>query len=626
MNPALLELYERELRHLREMGAEFAGEYPKIAGRLSLDNIECADPYVERLLEGFAFCSARVQLKLDAAFPRFTESLLSTLYPHYLSPTPSMTVVQFQPEAAETSLADGFTLPRHTSLRGLLGEGDQTACEFRTSQDCTLWPLHISEARYYPNQAAVAAAGLSDNRKVKAAIRLSLQSDPQIPMAQVAMDQLDLYLSGEDDLPYRLFEQIFGDCVGVNVREAGYGAGSAVQHLGKNSILARGFNANESLLPSDARSFEGYRLLHEYFAFPPRFLFASVKGLAPSISRCRGDTIEVAFLLDRVDEELASVLNADHFKLHCSPAINLFPKRADRIHLRNVDHQHHVVVDRTRPVDFEVHSMTKVMGVGTKVDDSLPFSPLYSPRELASSKTHRGYFVCHRDPRVLSNRGRRLGPRSSYIGSEVFLSLVDVDEAPYAHDLKQLEVEALCTNRDLPIEMAVGRGQTDFTLGSGAPVKAIRCISGPTRPRPAPARASTHWRLISLLSLNYVSLVCEDQEHGTVGLRDLLSAYADMADPSILRQIEGLGKLTAQTVYRRLPSAGPVAFGKGTQINAHFYEEAFEGRGVFLFSAVLNQFFAHYASINSFTELTVSSETRGEISQWPSMPGLRHVL
>src|ERR687883_717551 len=105
MDPRLLNYYNRELQHLREMGAEFAREFPKIAGRLGLEAFECADPYVERLLEGFAFLAARVQLKIDAEFPRFTQHLLELVYPHYLAPTPSMAVVQLKPDLTEGNLA-----------------------------------------------------------------------------------------------------------------------------------------------------------------------------------------------------------------------------------------------------------------------------------------------------------------------------------------------------------------------------------------------------------------------------------------------------------------------------------------------------------------------------------------
>jgi type VI secretion system protein ImpG len=148
MDRRLLELYNRELMYFRKRGAEFAHEFPKIAGRLGgLDESQpCSDPFVERLLEGVAFLSARVQLKFDSEFPQFTQSILNTVYPHYLSPTPSMAIVQFQPDMDEGGLAEGFVIPRGTSLFSKLGKTDQTRCEYRTAHDVTLRPIELVEA------------------------------------------------------------------------------------------------------------------------------------------------------------------------------------------------------------------------------------------------------------------------------------------------------------------------------------------------------------------------------------------------------------------------------------------------------------------------------------------------
>ena len=148
MDPRFLEHYNRELQHIREMGGEFAEAFPKIAGRLGLDAFECADPYAERLIEGFAFLAARVQMKVDAEFPRFTQHLLEMVYPHYLSPLPSMAVVHLQPDLNEGSLQDGFPVPRGAPLRSLIGPDEQTACQYLTAHDVTLWPLELAEVQY----------------------------------------------------------------------------------------------------------------------------------------------------------------------------------------------------------------------------------------------------------------------------------------------------------------------------------------------------------------------------------------------------------------------------------------------------------------------------------------------
>ena len=226
---------------------------------------------------------------------------------------------------------------------------------------------------------------------------------------------------------------------------------------------------------------------------------------------------------------------------------------------------------------------------------------------------------------MASEQQRRLGSRTNYVGSEVYLSIVDGNDAPYDRDLKQLAVEALCTNRDLPIMMSVGRGN-DFTIATGAPVESIRCLAGPTRPRPSWAEGDTVWRLISHLSLNYLSLLNEDEAHGATALRELLSLYAQVADSSIQKQIEGVESIRSKPVVRRLPVEGPIAFGRGVEIEVTMDERSFEGMGIFTLGSVLDRFFARYVSINSFTETVLRSSERGEIHRWPTRCGQRHLL
>ncbi|MDD1621622.1 MAG: type VI secretion system baseplate subunit TssF, partial [Methylococcaceae bacterium] len=161
MDPRLLKYYNRELQHVREVGAEFAGEFPKIASRLGLDAFECSDPYVERLFEGFAFMAARVQLKVDSEFPTFTQHLLDIVYPHYLSSTPSMTVVEFNPDLSEEVLADGFVIPKGTSLRSQIAKGEQTACEYQTAHPLQLLPLEVIQLQYLPSLAAISSHGIA---------------------------------------------------------------------------------------------------------------------------------------------------------------------------------------------------------------------------------------------------------------------------------------------------------------------------------------------------------------------------------------------------------------------------------------------------------------------------------
>ena len=625
MDPRLVTYYNRELQYIREMGGEFAREFPKIAGRLGLDGFECADPYVERLLEGFSFLAARIQLKIDAEFPRFTQHLLESVYPDYLAPLPSMTVVQLQPDLSEGSLAAGFNVPRDTRLRANLGPDDQTACEYRTAHDLSLWPLKISEAEYLGTRGALAGYNVADNRKASAGLRLRLETTAGLTMEEIDLDSLNIFLRGSGQSPTRIYEQAVGNCLSV-VARPGMAAPEWQVELGHPATRPVGFAEDEALLPNGPRTFSGYRLLREYFTFPSRFLFFEINGLAPAVKRCVGSALDIFCLFDRSDRELENAIGAGDFALHCTPAINLFAKRADRIHLDQRSNEYHVVPDRTCPMDFEVYRVQRVTGHGSGDQQRQEFKPFYSVDNYSIKTEDTAFFATHREPRLLSSRQRLEGARSTYVGSEVEIALVDSNHAPFNPGLRQLALETLCTNRDLPLSMPLGIGTTDFFLDSGAPVESVRCIAGPTRPRPPAPSGELTWRLINHLNLNYLSLIDTDEFQGAAAIRELLSLYGDPNDSVQRKKIEGVISIASQPVVRRMPSPGPITFGRGLEIKVNMDEAAFEGSGVFLLGSVLEQFFARYVALNSFTETVLETAERGEIMRWKPRLGRQQIL
>ena len=633
MNPRFLRYYSQELQHLREVGGEFAREYPKIAGRLGLEGFDCADPYVERLLEGFSFLTARVQMKLDAEFPRFTQHLSELVYPHFLAPTPSMAVVQLQPDLSNPSLKQGYVVPRGTAMRSVLGKGDSTACEYRTGHDVTLWPIELVDARFYTHSGIQAGVDMQLPPAVKAGIRLRLRTSANLPFSELALDSLVLNLRGSDEMPVRIYEKILGCVEGVLVQGStaeDRGGMPAAPHwhalLPKSAVGTVGFDEEQALLPSGKRTFQGYRLLQEYFAFPQRFLFVELKGLRHAVARCADNEIEIVILLNRGDAQLEQMLDHSNFALNCTPAVNLFQRRADRINVSGEQLEHHVLVDRTRPMDYEVYQIEEVTGYGTGPNAEQSFRAFYTAKDIGSLHQERAFYQIRREQRTISQRQRRVGPRSSYIGSEVFISIVDANEAPYRSDLRQLGLTVWCTNRDLPLAMPIGVGKTDFILDSGAPLTAVRCLAGPSAPHASFAEGSVAWRLLNHLSLNYLSLVDTDPQQGASALREMLSLYCHSGDLNAQRQIEGVRSITSSTVTRRMPSPGPITFGRGLQVTVTLDDAAFEGVGAFLLGAVLSQFFAQYVSINSFTETVIKTLARGEIMRWPAKGGACAIL
>ncbi|HVT81736.1 MAG TPA: type VI secretion system baseplate subunit TssF, partial [Phycisphaerae bacterium] len=385
----------------------------------------------------------------------------------------------------------------------------------------------------------------------------------------------------------------------------------------------------------------------EYFAFPQRFYMFEVggrDGLEKALKRGPETTLDLIILLNQADLRLENAVTAENFAMFCAPAINLFPANADRIHLTDKLPEFQVIPDRTRPLDFEVFSVEKVVGIGAGNEQVTEFTPFYRARDAEEGGA---YYAANRVPRTASAKEQRFGTRTRYPGSEVYLSLVDAKNAPFSSDLRQLAVAVYCTNRDLPLTVPIGKGETDFTMEAGAPVVAIKSITGqPTPPRPSYAEGETAWRIISHLSLNYLSLMDQaaapnaGKEAGATALRDLLRLYtgplstrgAGGAAPesaeflAVRKQLEGIKSVSTKQVIRRVAKPGPISFARGLEVSVLFDEINFEGTGIFLLGAVLSRFLEKYVSVNSFTETVVKTIERGEVMRWPARLGQRHTL
>ncbi|WP_277187838.1 type VI secretion system baseplate subunit TssF [Caballeronia sp. BR00000012568055] len=612
MDPRLLRHYETELRYLREMGAEFARDFPKIAGRLGLPRdgtTDVADPYVERLLEGSAFLAARVQLRIDEEFPRFTQRMMQTLMPQAIAPTPSMLVAQFQPDLSNPNLAKGFVLARGAALTSKEAIGTRTACQFRTGAALTLWPLELTEAAWLPRAADLPLAGVPALAplvtRVRGVLRLRLAVPEGLSIDALKLDTLSLFFSGDETPAWRLHEAVLSHALAITVSAPS----RPLKHLftlPASALSHPGFDDDEALLPATAQGLRGYRHVREYFAFPQRFRFVRIDGLGRALPHIAGREVELNILLGRSDALLEHAVSREHVLLNCVTAVNLFARQADRALVSDQSVDFHVVPDRSRPLDFEVHSVTGVRGYSGGSGEQV-FSPFYAAfHDTRGEDT--AWFTTERLPRA--PRGpdtvrRAGGIDTGYVASEVYVSIVDARHAPWPRSLRQLAFETLCTNRDLPMSIPLGGARGDFTLDVAAPVTAIRRISGPSQPIPAVLEVQDGWRLIDHLSLNYLSLLDANPEQGAAALRAMLMLYVAPADNEAAAHAGGVRSVRAQPVVRRLALPGPITFARGLAIDLTFDAAAFAGAGAHVLARVLDSFFARYVSINSFVQTTV---------------------
>jgi type VI secretion system protein ImpG len=389
----------------------------------------------------------------------------------------------------------------------------------------------------------------------------------------------------------------------------------------------KGFAREEALLPTPRRSFDGYRLLQEYFAMPERFHFVELSGMRPALARATGADVDLYLLLGEALPDNGACVRKEVFVINAVPAINLFERAFDRIHLTNADTEQYITPNRTAPLDYEVFSISRVTGNSSKTNEETEFRPFFSASDITSAgESHPAYYTIHRRMRQRNEKERLRGVRTSYLGSEVYLTLVDSKQAPYSADLNQLTVTGLCTNRDLPLLLSTA-GKDAFHLPDGGPILSVTCIVSPTRPRPTIAQGETAWRLISHLSLNYLSIT--DREGGQGGaeaLRELIGLYAPSGDRVISKQLEGVRGVSTRPIVRRMTDEVLSTAVRGLEIKLDFDESFFDGSGVYVLASVLERFFRKYVTINSFTETVLTTQQRGEITRWRPESGLGRMI
>ena len=635
MDQTFLAYYEQELVHLRDLAVEFADLHPNVAGNLGIDHAPCPDPYVERLLEGVAFLGARARLKVDVESRRYTRNILDELYPNLAGPAPALSKVILHPGPQVQTMTKGHTVVRGTRLVSGLKDGLSTRCTYTTAQDVTLWPIALKEAMYLQDKGALAKAGVPDRfvRSASAGLKLTLAASGAEPLCAlspkddgevtVGLDRLDVHFP-RSPMAGRLFDAVFGNTLKVLAKASKENA--KVREVSLPSMI--GLKDSEALLPAARQAFEGYRVLQEYFLAPDRFHYVRFEGLADAVADCRDAPLDIILLFDQDCDGIADAKLSD-FELFSTPIVNLFEKECNVVEVDSRRSQHIVHPDRTRPQDFEIHRIIRVEDVEREGPDA-------KIERLFSFDQNRGngqvYSVERRPRRATDEERRQQSLRTSYAGEDVHLSISTPADGRLNRLAKRLDIRALCTNRDLPIL----DDSPVLTLESGDPVGRVELCAPLRPPRPAitvkaPQSIAEEsrsdeltWRLVSQLSLNFISLAEEGADARP--LQALLDLYSDRGDPKLKRHAQALVGLQAHQAIERLPISGPMCFGRCVEITLEMDETIFAGHSNYLLSALLAHVFARYSSINSFVRTkTTLIQCREEVD-WPILPGKRNLI
>ncbi len=604
MSDALLPYYDRELNAVRRLAADFAAAYPKIAGRLRLAPDTVDDPHVARLLEGVAFVAARVHHRLDDEFPELTDALLGVLYPHYLAPVPSAAIVQFQPQP---DLALPFRMAAGVALETEPARGEP--CRYRTAWPLTLWPIEIESVRLSGLPLAAPANPLAEG--AVAVLRIALKcASADLTFAQLGVERLRFFLRGAANIALPLYELLCNHTLSVAYADGPSDPSPAI--VPAAAIEAVGFDPEEALLPWPARSFSGFRLLTEYFAFPEKFLFVDFARMEAKTLLSGGARIEIFVYLDRAVAELERTLGADALALGCTPVVNLFAQHCEPIRLTHTEAEYRVVPDARRPAALEVWRIDRVR-------ETLP--------DGAARPWRPFYRLTQADPEADTPGGFYHAPRrdaaAPLSGSEVYLAPHDPAFDPEAPAESVLSIDALCLNRDLPAHLPFGGGHPELRLvDSQAAILHVGCLTAPTPTLRPPLRERRFWHLVSHLSLGHLSVV--GGEEGAAALREVLRLY-DLRDTAETRAaIAALLGVSARPGTARAPGARAGAFCRGLDVTLEFDRNAWANGGLYLLASVLDRFLALHATVNSFVRTSVELRGRsGRAAAWPARAGMR---
>lgn len=593
MAEGFLDRYNDELLALRRRAARFADAFPKIAGRLRMTGDVADDPHVERLIQSFAYSAARVRQKLDDEFPELTDGLLETLYPHYLAPLPSMSIVRLKPS---DTLASVQTVPRHTEILAEPVGGE--ACRFRTTQDVDMVPLEIVDATL---SGQPINAPMSPYSGAAGCLRLSIRTlDMRQSFGDLGVKRLRLHIPAAWQQAAAIYELLANQTLGIAL--AKHADDRNPIFLPAANLTPAGFEPEQAMLPYPAPSFIGYRLLTEFFALPQKFLFLDIDGL----DAWQEETLEIFVYLKETDAKLERVVSTRDFTLNATPVVNLFRQTCEPVSVDGTRTEYRLLPDARRQRTREIYAIDRVLLTGALGQEEF-CQPFFGRSQRAGNSS--SFWQAYR--RFDEDDGT----------SDMEIAFVDRDRRFAGPTDSVASIDTLCLNRDLPEQLPFGGGHPFLQLAAGhEAVSGVEALIPPTpsvRMNDQPAR---NWRLVSHLLLNHLSLFDNDG----AALKDLLSLYGFRDSPETRQLVDALVRIQASNSTARLGSGGMVP---GTEIALEFDPAVIDRPSAFLFASVLDRFFSLYTSVNSFTRLTVSMKGQSRpIASWPARAAHRPLL
>lgn len=606
LSERFLEIYNEELRFLRESGKQFADENPQVASQLGMHSDSVLDPFVERLLEGSAFLSARVQEKLRSESPEFALQMLTRLAPFWYAPIPSIATISIVPDLTSPQWQKPLSLPKGSEVSLSDSSLNNKQATFTTGSQVDIQPVLISYAE------CVGAPSIhlpelvrGPLRKGQACIRLRFTTQGVVPVSQLSFSPLQLTMAGDAVRSNQLLTLLLNHCEKIIVWCEDEPR-PVIQVLDSSSLTLGGLDSEEALLPQYIGEIPGTRLLREYFSSPSRFYNVQLEGLNSFFQRChRQHEFEIIFSLDHVPLSLVQRITAADFRLFTTPVVNLYHRRCDPVVLEHCRTDHHLVVDKLNPVGYEIHHLLNVKGNlndGSVVNfTSLPEDTIFNGvQENAIYSLQRKEI-----PYQKKLQSSALGYQDFFITISSGFSGVDIEE------IKSLSIEAMvCDRFFFPQHLQNPKLQ----LKKNLPIESIELLRTPSVPRSVPSLHDA-WRAIQWVAINPLRYVKPHSQNCANIVREWLSLFAAADDAGQRKRILSVTDVTVTPCFEHYKGAGPVAWYRGLQADVNVISAHHADMGAYLFGCILHAALSEYCQLNQTlrTQFRLDNDT---VAEW----------
>lgn len=583
--------YQEELGFLRQLAGEFAQANPNLVQFLGRDS---TDPDVHRLMEAFAFVAGRLREKIDDELPELSHSMFGVMFPHYLRPIPPLSVLEF------AARPNALTAPRLVPAGAVVETGpiDGTRCRFRTAFDVTVRPLAIRSIRLHSTHSG-------------SQLTVTLATTGDVPLSALELSNLTLYLrsGGVPAASRTLFLYLTRYLRACSVKVGG----DVLARLGQHQVTPSA--SATPLLDYPRNAFAGFRTIQEYFALPARFMFVDVAGLG-AIARTTAQSFDLAFEFDRPMQGDVRPED-DTIRLNATPIINAFPMDGEPITVDQRKTEYRVRASGRNAHHYGIVSVDDVTGWGQGHGVRLRYPHFETFRHSARPAGDEGqpataqgtYVRVRRQPAMLGE------------GVDTYLAFVRSANEPVTPPTEVASLALTCTNG--PLADRLGIGSVTEATGDTPPEISFRNIEAVSAEVPPPLRGDLLWRLVTNLSLNFASLAEPETIRAVIGAYDfgaLVDEQRRHRRDRILESIRAV-RQSPTTILVRGVSA------RGTQIQIDVKESQLGGVAeAYLFGAVMDAFFAAYASINTCHQFELNCIDSNTRFQWPIRSGQKMVI